>query len=123
MKYHPLGWLFTATILFCSTSLRAQAPTAASRPDPNDAFAAVPAAQYRSAFDAYRFMRDETVLPWRDSNDLVGRIGGWRVYAREAGSNEAPSTGQTNQSAPSVQPAPPAPSGAGKSGMDHGSHK
>jgi hypothetical protein len=54
------------------------------RSDPVDPGVAVPALLHRSAFDRYRAMSDENVGSWRDANDLVGRIGGWRAYAREA---------------------------------------
>ena len=54
------------------------------------------ALNYRSAFEGYRPLTDQPVVSWRESNDLVGRIGGWQSYAREgqggppAGSAEAP---------------------------------
>lgn len=41
-------------------------------------------AVYRSAFDGYRAYREQPVQSWRAANDLVGRIGGWQAYAREA---------------------------------------
>ena len=51
---------------------------------------------FRSALDGYQPFSDEKIVPWRDANDNVGRIGGWRVYAREAqegtgGAKAAPS--------------------------------
>ena len=49
---------------------------------------------YRSTFDAYRALREVTLVPWREANDRVGAIGGWRFYAREAQQPNAPSTGQ-----------------------------
>ena len=44
---------------------------------------------YQSAFDGYRGFKDQKVLSWRESNDLVGRIGGWQAYAREAAGGDA----------------------------------
>jgi len=44
--------------------------------------AATPA--YGSVLDGYRPFKDQPVTSWRASNDLVGRIGGWQAYAREA---------------------------------------
>ncbi len=38
---------------------------------------------YRSTFDTYQRFTDEKVGSWRDANDTVGRIGGWRAYAKE----------------------------------------
>ena len=36
-----------------------------------------------SPWASYRPWRDQAVGDWRQANDLVGRIGGWRTYARE----------------------------------------
>ena len=37
---------------------------------------------------------------WREANDAVARIGGWRVYAREAQQPEATPSGQAAPAAP-----------------------
>ena len=58
-----------------AASSAATAATAASAP-------ASPMA-YRSAFDGYKGLTDQPVQSWRESNDTVGRIGGWQSYARE----------------------------------------
>ncbi len=52
----------------------AQMPTAAS-PAP---------AEYRSAFEGYQPYTEEKPVSWKEANDLTGRIGGWRAYAKEA---------------------------------------
>ena len=39
---------------------------------------------YRSALENYQPFADEKVLPWKQSNETVDRIGGWRAYAKEA---------------------------------------
>jgi hypothetical protein len=57
---------------------------------PSDPRAAVPPTTYRSAFSGYRTSSDDTVIPWHEANEVVGRIGGWRVYAREAPQPAAP---------------------------------
>jgi hypothetical protein len=36
-----------------------------------------------SAWDGYQPWQSHEVGDWRQANALVGRIGGWRVYARE----------------------------------------
>lgn len=59
-----------------------QARTAQTQP--RNAMADVPVAGYRSALSGYRAFQDEKVSSWQASNDNVARIGGWRVYAREA---------------------------------------
>ena len=64
------------------------AGTAHGRPDPLDARAAVPPVVHESAFARYRPHTDTKLRPWKDANDNVGRIGGWRSYAREAAQEE-----------------------------------
>lgn len=61
-------------------------PDAAAAPkaDPLDPKAAVPAPVYRSAFEGYKSYTDEKTGNWVEANDTVGKIGGWRVYAKEA---------------------------------------
>lgn len=61
---------------------------APGRASPLDATADVPAVTYDSAFTRYRPHADQKLRPWKDSNDNVGRIGGWRSYAREAAQEE-----------------------------------
>jgi hypothetical protein len=109
-------WLLPASL--CVAVLTAQAqnatpPNAASaapaaRTDPLDAKANVPALTYESSFSRYRRLSDDKAVSWRDTNDAVARIGGWRVYAREA--QESAST------APAASTAAPTsnPSGTGK---------
>lgn len=52
--------------------------------------------QYTSALASYQVYTDQAVQSWREANDRVGRIGGWRAYAKEAASG---------QSAPDAPPA------------------
>ena len=39
---------------------------------------------YQSVFVRYQAYRDEKLGSWREANDTVERIGGWRAYAKEA---------------------------------------
>ena len=71
--------------------------------------ASVPA--WRSAFDGYRPFDDAPVAAWRASNDTVGRIGGWRAYAREA--QEALAAPAPTPPSPTTGPAPAAAPAAG----------
>jgi len=91
----------TATLLPCAAAW-AQATTAApSRPDPADAKAATPALQHRSAFAGYRRLGAESPsLAWREANDTVERIGGWRAYAREAQAPAPAAPASSPKSAP-----------------------
>ena len=71
--------------LFCCAQTQAQtASSAAVRSDPLDAKAVVAPLIYESSFAQYRRLSDEKLISWREANDAVARIGGWRVYAREA---------------------------------------
>lgn len=98
-----------AWAVLSAAALTAQAQPAdrAQRTDPLDAAASVPAQRYESAFARYRGLGGEKPVSWREANDTVARIGGWRVYAREAQQPDSP---------PAAQLAPPMP-GA------HGEHK
>ena len=103
------------------------APQSASAPKPSASSAAAmaPAASavgspmaYRSVFEGYKGLTEQSVQPWRESNDTVGRIGGWQSYAREG------------QGGPAAGSAPPSemkgmPGMPGMSGMpaDHGGMK
>lgn len=76
--------------------------SSAVKRDPLDAKAPAPPLAYRSAFSDYKPMGEDKV-GWRQANDEVGRIGGWRVYAREANEPDAPS----RQASPAAKPQAP----------------
>ena len=91
----------------------------AARTDPLDAQASVPASGYRSALAQYRRLGDDPPIAWREANDTVTRIGGWRTYAREAQQPDAAPAARPVESAPAAKPNDPAktlPAG-------HGGHK
>jgi hypothetical protein len=75
--------------LWLAACLSAMAQPATPRPDPLDARAAVPAPDYRSSLAAYRRAGEAPPVGWREANDNVTRIGGWRAYTREAQQPEA----------------------------------
>ena len=115
--------LLTASLL-ATLAAQAQPAAKAARPDPLDAKASVPALNYESSFSQYRRLGDDKPVSWRDANDTVTRIGGWRVYAREAQQPEpapaakpADATSAAKPNEPGVAtPAKPMPPG-------HGGHK
>ena len=82
--------------LLAAVAGAANAQTAVASPlppraaDPTHSQAEVPAAHYRSAFASYRRHIEAVPTAWKDANDTVTRIGGWRTYAREAAAPEAP---------------------------------
>lgn len=93
-------------LLVVSAAAQGQ-PAGPSRPDPLDARADVPPALYPSPFAQYRSFAVQPPAPWRDVNDRVGRIGGWKVYAREALEAPDPSAAPADGSARSGTTPPP----------------
>lgn len=81
-----------------SAALAQTAPPEArpARPDPLDPTAEVPALRYRTSLNPARGAEAGKPLAWRDANEQVGRVGGWRAYAREAQAVPAP-TGDKGQ--------------------------
>lgn len=49
-----------------------------------------PLVQYRSAFSDYVPYSEQKIDSWRQANDTVGEIGGWRTYAKEARQPDPP---------------------------------
>ncbi len=94
----------------------AAAPTTATNAAAAPAVSASMAAQsragksggYRSVFDGYQSFSEESVRPWKESNDTVRAVGGWRAYAKEA----AETTGNDR-----AAPAPAGPASAARPGQ------
>jgi hypothetical protein len=114
----PLSLLLTGLL---AAQAWAQSPT--TRPDPLDPKAGVPSVRYESTFDRFRRIGDDKPVAWREANDTVARIGGWRVYTREA---QQPDPVASDKPAvppaqpPATAPAPkPAPVPSGHSGHRH----
>lgn len=63
---------------------QAHAQPARPAPEPLDPKAAVPPVQHRSAMNGYRPLAEAPVGSWKEANERVNRIGGWRAYARES---------------------------------------
>ena len=60
---------------------------------------------YRSTLEGYKRYSDEKIVNWKDANDAVARIGGWRAYAKEA--SKDPSPDGAAKPAPITTPAKP----------------
>lgn len=75
---------WTACVAVAATGLTATA--SAQVPKEGDTSVGIPATslRYRSVLERYQSYKEQPVQSWRDANDNVGRIGGWRVYAKEA---------------------------------------
>lgn len=114
-------WLLPAVWLAAATAAQAgpvPPTTSTSTPSPLDATVPVPLLAHESAFARYRGLTDtEATRPWKETNEHVGRIGGWRVYAREA-QQPASASSATPPAAP-LKPAEsmPMPHGQGSHQM------
>lgn len=108
-----------ALLLFATLTAQVLPAANAATPDPLDPKASVPALSYESSFSQYRRLGDEKPVSWRDANDTVTRIGGWRAYAREAQQPDPASASKPPDATPAAKPSEPAkPMPAG-----HGGHK
>ena len=92
-----------STLIGAIVTAKAVPAAPADTADPTQAQAHSPPVQYRSPFRDYRRLGDEKLIPWKAANDEVGRIGGWRTYAREARE-----TRETEPTSPDNTTTPPA---------------
>ena len=114
-RHASLRCLALAAALSAAGLSHAQiAPVRAERADPLDAKAPVPAATYKSPLTGYRRLGEDRRVDWKEANETVNRIGGWRAYAREAQQPDAAA------SAPAASTPPARASGAAPV---HGGHK
>lgn len=117
-----------AAVLSVAAGLAAaQAPTGGNtRPDPLDPYAPVPAMKLPSGLSGYRAWGETPALSWRQANDDVTRIGGWRTYLRQAQEPDPPppTTAPTAASAATpTAPGTPAPGPTAQpSATGHGGH-
>lgn len=88
-----LRWLVAPALLAGTWVLAAEPPGA-------PAIALPTRLSYHSALAGYQAYAEQPVQSWRQANDRVGQIGGWRSYAREAAAPAEPT---------SPAAAPPAP--------------
>jgi len=124
------GFIAGALMSTASWSALAQAPAparlASGAASAASASQPVTGSGYRSAFDGYRRFEEQKVLSWRESNDLVGRIGGWQAYAREsAGGEDMPAGHDMHKPAPhgaAASAAVPAPAASKAAPSPHGGH-
>ena len=93
-----------AALAVAAVTGQAQPAAKATRPDPLDAMASVPSLSYESSFSQYRRLGEEKPVSWRDANDTVTRIGGWRFYAREAQQPDPAPAAKPVDAAPAAKP-------------------
>lgn len=110
MRIHLYSKLPAALALLAASlwSTQATAQSSAAFPaKPSTPMAVADAAPpaYRSALEGYQRYSDEKIVNWKDANDAVARIGGWRTYAQEA--SQEPSPDGAAKPAASTVPAKP----------------
>lgn len=115
-RFVLVAW--TLSIAGAAPQVWAQPASGSAEADPQDAQASVPRLIYQSPLVNYRGLSEEQVASWKETNDKVGRIGGWRAYAREAQEPESPSD-SAPATADTVAPAEAAKPMHG----GHGGHK
>lgn len=71
-------------MLTLGQNVLAQEASRSQRPNPVDAQAIVPPVIYLSTLQNYRPFTDQEVGSWKELNDTTARVGGWRVYAKQA---------------------------------------
>jgi hypothetical protein len=126
-----IALLAAATFVHAQSQSQAQAQapapgtaTRTARADPLDAQARVPAAVHSSALSHYRRLGDDARIGWKEANETVNRIGGWRAYAREAQQPEPAASAPASRPSPAPVPASaPAPAPASGAKPAHGGHR
>ena len=117
------------TLLFTFVLATQAQSSTSTRLDPLDPKAQVPSVRYESTLPQSRRIGDDKPVAWRAANDTVARIGGWRVYAREAqqldpvAAEKPAAAAQAPAAAPATAPAAAAaaakPMHSGPSGHKH----
>lgn len=77
----------TMRISFCIAGIAVHvwsASASATPGGPADQTAPITPLHHRSAFEDYRPFNPRATAAWREANDTVQKIGGWRAYAKEA---------------------------------------
>ena len=97
-------------------------------PDPTDEKNTVPPVLYQSPFRDYKPLGEDKAIPWKAANDEVGRIGGWRAYAKEAqdaaaSASPATPTAPAQAKPPPDKPAMESPAKPKPGHEGHGQHK
>ena len=129
MKFAIVITVARAASVTAALSLSASSIAA---PDPTDEKNTVPPVLYLSPFRDYKPLGEDKAIPWKAANDEVGRIGGWRAYAKEAqdaaasvkpATPVAPATPAKTTPSPAKSPVMEAPAKSKPGHEGHGQHK
>ena len=89
LLHKPVTLVVVSAALALCAATPANSTRSANATDPKTS---VPPLVYRSAFDGYRPNAEANLGKWQEANDKVGRIGGWRAYAKEAAAPDKPAS-------------------------------
>lgn len=105
----PISWAQTPVPAAALAALPSAARPGEAAPfgqpfDPLNALAPVPALSARSSLRDYRPYMDAEVGPWRQLNDTVRQVGGWKTYARLSQQPDGAEDAQPVQGTPASSP-------------------
>lgn len=66
--------------------------------------AAVAPTPYKSVFEGYQAYSDDPLVNWREANNDVAQIGGWREYAKQAQQPESTPATKAGEGKPKTEP-------------------
>lgn len=89
MYSFPLHRYVPAALAVVLPMAFAQSGSVPATPDSRNAAPSSVPLSYQSALADYRAYREQPVVSWREANDQVNQIGGWRAYAKETSPPDA----------------------------------
>lgn len=113
-RFHVPVWLFT--IIYSGFYLVSPVAGIAS---PDDTTTEISPLYFRSTYTHYQKFSETPILSWREANDAVEKIGGWRFYAKEVTLPDAADASTDHKNRPQVkEPAKPSTSTTPHSGHE-----
>ena len=85
----PLRWMALVPVVVWPLVSAAQTPVSSASPISSASPTTPAPLAFKSAFEVYQPYTDDQTGNWRQANDTVERIGGWRAYAKEAAAETA----------------------------------
>lgn len=92
MEVTVFRWLSLSGLLLSSSLAGAQPVSTDGTIAPDAEVLSTSNFQYVSVFTHYQPFREQPLRSWQETNDNVGKIGGWRFYSRDA---QQPDTGSS----------------------------
>jgi hypothetical protein len=97
MSHFPKKRCAIAVLTLAVPLAFAQTNSPSAKPETKGASEATTLVEYKSSLTNFRPFVDQPIVSWREANDTVAKIGGWRAYAKESQQSEpAPSPAPSN---------------------------